>query len=197
MKRIILLLLIFLLIGTVCAQDYSNVTVKGVDFEIPSQFANGTSENTRYVYNDLRTFAILCVDDYLINNYGGFYDSSDFSQPLTINNRPAMLLTMYNKYIHTNVSYLYFPVNRSVYCVCFQGNNVNESISHIVESAPESGMSSDTFYGLLDEAFQEHENRQFLDSLTNDDSDYVRNNHQQNHNSRTDNLVRWYLLSHW
>ena len=197
MKRIILLLLIFLLIGSVWADNYSNVTVKGVNFEIPNQFANGNNEHDRYVYQDLRTFAILCVDDYIINNYGGFYNIADHTQPLTINNRPAMLLTMYNNYIHENISYLYFPVNKSIYCICFRGNNVNESISHIVESAPGSEVSSDAFYGLLNEAFKEHENRQFLDSLVNDDSDYVRNTHQQHQNSRNDNLVRLYLLSHW
>lgn len=197
MKKIILLLLIFLLIGSVWADNYSNVTVKGANFEIPGQFAHGNSEANKYVYKDLRTFAILCVDDYLINNYGGFYEIADHTQTLTIDNRPVMLLTTYNKYIHENLSYLYFPVNKSVYCICFQGNNVNESISHIVESAPKSDVSSDTFYALLDEAFKEHQNRQFLDSLANDDSDYVRNTHQQHQNSRTDNLVQWYLLTHW
>ena len=198
MRKIILFLLIFLLIGSVYASDYSNVTVHGVNFEIPSQYSHGNTQNNKYVYKDLRTFALLCVDDYIISNYGGYYDVSDSSQPLTIDNRPAMLLTMYNKYIDKNVSYLYFPVNKSVYCICYQGNDVNESISHIIESAPESAISSDAFYGILNEAYKEHENRQYLDTVTTDYSNYVANTHQsQNHNSRTDRLIQWYLISHW
>ena len=93
--------------GSVWAGDFSNVTVKGADFEIPQQYAHGTVEKNRYVYQDLRTFAVLCVDDYIVSNYGGYYAICDSSDYLTIDGRPAMLLTMYNKYINKNVSYLY------------------------------------------------------------------------------------------
>jgi hypothetical protein len=197
MKKIILLFMLFLLMGCVCADDFSKVNVNGVDFEIPNQYSSGSVEKTKYVYGDLRTFAILCVDDYIISNYGGFYDIADYKQELSIDSRPVKLLTMYNKYIDKNVSYLYFPVNKSVYCICFQGDNVSSNISHIVESAPSSDMSSDTFYGLLDEAYAEHENRQFLDRLADDDSYYVSKTHEQQKNGGNDQLVRWYLLSHW
>ena len=196
MKRIILFILLFLLIGTVYASDFSNVTINGVDFEIPQEYSSGDSLKGKYVYKDLRTFAILCVDDYIIANYGGFYDISDDSRDLSINDRPARLLTMYNKYIEKNVSYLYFPVGRSVYCICYQGNDVNESISHIVESASPPNMSTDTFYGLLDEAYKSHEDRQYYDRINADYSDYVSKTHDHKDTSN-DRLVKWYLLSHW
>lgn len=192
MKKVILILFIFLLMGSVCAGDFSNVSVKGVDFEIPQQYAQGTAEKNRYVYHDLRTFAVLCVDDYIVSNYGGYYGICDSSNYLTIGDRPAMLLTMYNNYINKNVSYLYFPVNQSIFCICFQGNNVDENISHIVESAPESGMTSDAFYGILKEAYDEHQNRKYQDTLTNYYSDYNNNQHQ---NSKNDQLIKWYLLT--
>ena len=195
MKRIILFILVFLLIGCVYASDFKNVTVNGVDFEIPDEYSRGDSLKGKYVYKDLRTFAILCVDDYIISNYGGNYDITDDSRDLSIDGRPARLLTMYNKYIQKNVSYLYFPVGKSVYCICYQGNDVNESISHIVESASESGMSTDTFYGLLAETYRAHEDRQYYDALTKDYSDYASKTNQHK-DSSNDRLVKWYLLTH-
>lgn len=196
MKKIIFFIMIFLLIGSVCASDFSKVTLNGVEFEIPSQYSNGDLQDTKYFYKDYRTFAILCVDDYIISNYGGNYDIAELKQDLNVDNRPVKLLTTYNKYIDKNVSYLYFPVNDSVYCICFQGNNINGDISHIVESAPKSDMSSDTFYGLLDEVVKEHQNRKYLDAVSdNDNYNYVsqKNQHKDNSNNR---LLTWYLLSH-
>lgn len=183
--------------GCAWADDFVKVNINGVDFEIPQEFSSGKLEKTRYVFEDSRTFAIMCVDDYIINNYGASYDIADYKQDLTIGNRPAKLLTSYNNYINDNVSDLYFPVNKSVYCICFRGNTVNSSISHIVESAPQSGMSSDNFYGLLKEAYDEHETRQYLDRMSDDDSYYVSKTHEQQKGGSNDQLVRWYLLSHW
>lgn len=195
MRKVILLVLIFILIGSVYASDFSKVTVNGADFEIPSQYSNGDTHKTKYVYKDYRTFAILCVDDYIISNYGGNYEISDSKQDLTVGDHPARLLTYHNKYIDKDVSELYFPVNDSVYCICFQGNSVNEDISHIVESGPESDLSSDVFYGILDEAHKEHQNREFLDTLSDDNYNYASKNNQQPR-SQTDRLITWYLLSH-
>ena len=196
MKRIIFVILLFLLIGSVCASDFSNVTVNGVDFEIPQQYSEGDVQKGKYVYKDLRTFAILCVDDYIISNYGGYYDISDSSAEFFIDDRPAKMLTVYNKYISNNVSYLYFPVGKSVYCICFEGNEADDNISHIVKTAPASNMSSDTFYGLLNEAYKSHEDRQYLDRLMDDYSDYPSQNNKYESNSN-DHLIKWYLLTHW
>ena len=197
MKKIIFFLVIFLLIGCVYASDFSKVTVNGVEFEIPSQYSNGNLQNTKYVYNDYRTFAILCVDDYIVSNYGGNYNIAELKQDSTIDNHPVKLLTTYNKYINKNVSYLYFPVNNSIYCICFQGNSIDEDISHIVKSAPGSNMSSDTFYGILDEVVKEHENLKYLDALSDNDYNYVlQKNNPHKDNSNNNRLLTWYLLSH-
>ena len=182
MKKIILVMSIFVLVGCVYAEEFSTVNVNGVDFEIPSKYANGDS--------------ILCVDDYIVSNYGGFYKICDSSQKMTVGDRPCMHLVIYNKYIDNNVSYLYFPCEKSVYCICYQGNDVNGSISHIVESASPSNMSDETFYGLLNEAYKEHQNREYLDTLTDDNSDYVSKTNQHETYSN-DQLVKWYLLTHW
>lgn len=189
MKKIVLLLLVFLLLGSVYASDFSTVTVEGVDFEIPSQYSGGNAKDNKYVFKDLRTFAIMCVDDYIVSNYGGYADICDNKQQLSIDGRPCMLLSMYNKYIKTDVSYLYFPVNQSVYCICFQANNVTSDISHIVESAPGSDLSADEFYLLLDESVKEHEEREYLDTV-NDNDVIVVNNQDQD-----DEFIKWFLLT--
>lgn len=195
MKKIIFISLIFLIIGCVYAEDFSKVTVNGNEFEIPNQYSLGDKQKNGYVYHDLRTFAILCVDDYIISNYGGYYKISDSVSDLSIDSRPARLLTVYNTYISKNVSYLYFPVNQSVYCICFQGNDVNASISHIVESAPASDMTSDSFYGILSEAYEQYEDRAYLDRVSTDYSNSVSQKNQ--HDTHSNNqLITWYLLTH-
>ncbi|WP_407380963.1 hypothetical protein [Methanobrevibacter sp.] len=196
MKKIALVMLIFMLVGCAYAEEFSKVTVNGADFEIPEEYSSGDLKDNKYVFKDLRTFAILCVDDYIISNYGGNYKISDSSQEMSIDGRPCMHLCVYNKYIDKNVSYLYFPVEKSVYCICYQGNDVNSGISHIVESALPSNISDDAFYGLLDEAFSEYQNRQYLDSLSGDNSYYSEMTGQHSDNGN-DQLIKWYLITHW
>lgn len=194
MKKIIILSLIFLLIGCVYAGEYSTVNVGGVNFEIPSEYSGGNVKSNQYVYKDLRTFAILCVDDYLVNNFGGWASTCDYAQEISIDGRPCMLLIMYNKYIDANVSYLYFPVNKSVYCICFKSDNITPEISHIVETAPDYNMSSDTFYGLLDEAYDKYKERQFWDASNDDTYDYIseQNSHE---NNRDEQFIKWFILT--
>lgn len=194
MKKIFLLLLALPMIGSVCAGSYSNVSIDGADFQIPPQYSSGSLEQGKYVFNDTRTFAILHVDDYIVSNYGGYYKIADFREKLTINDRPAMLLTYYNKYIGDNVSDLYIPVGESVYCIVFRAGNVTPEISHIVETASESEMSSDAFYGILSETVREHDSREYLDAMA---TDYSASVPEKSGGDSGDQLVKWYLLTHW
>ncbi len=196
MKRIFLLLLTFLLIGSVCAVDYSNVSIDGADFQIPPQYSQGTLDKGKYVFEELSTFAILHVDDYIVSNYGGMYKIADFKEKISVGERPAMLLTYYNTYIKDNVSQLYFPVGESVYCIYFRGNNVTSDISNIVETAPPSEMTSEDFYGILSEAKKEHDCRKYLDDLAADYSG-IASTRDSASNSNDDQIVKWYLLTHW
>ena len=78
MKRFLLVIFIaLLLVPCVAAQ---NVTIKGVDFEIPPQYNGGTLKENSYVYESGFTFRILVLDDYenLKFNYGS--DISDENQ---------------------------------------------------------------------------------------------------------------------
>lgn len=194
MKRLIIITSIFLLMGCCYAGEYSTVNVNGVDFEIPSEYAGGDIKDNKYVYKDLRTFAILCVDDYLVNNFGGWASTCDYAQEITINGRPCTLLIMYNKYIDANVSYLYFPVKESVYCICFKSDNITPEISHIVETAPDYNMSSDTFYGLLDEAYAEYKESQYQDAL--DDDVYYDMSKLDANEDKDGGFIWWFIFIH-
>ncbi len=195
MRRIFLISILLLLVSASYASQYSHVVVNGVDFEIPSQYSGGTQKNDKYVYNTLNEFGILCVDDYIISNYGGYYGITDIHEKMTIGNRPCMFLSGYNSYAKYNVSYLYFPVNESVYCICYNGSEVTPEISHIVESSPKSSMSSTVFYGLLDESLKSHDLREYIDQASEDNSVYTSHSNQYNGNNRHDDFVKWYLLT--
>lgn len=80
-KLLLSLLLIALIISVGCvnAVDSSNwktVKVNDVDFKIPPKYQGGeiNTARTNYHYNDLNTFGILCVDDYLPSSYGCWYN---------------------------------------------------------------------------------------------------------------------------
>ncbi len=195
MKKIFLIMIVFLLIGSVCASQYSHVSVNGVDFEIPSKYSGGTHKNSHYVYKTFNDFGISCVDEYIVSNYGGYYDITDTHEKTAVADRPCMFLSGYNSYSKTNVSYLYFPVNESVYCLSYEGNNITSEISHVVESSPGSDMDADVFYGLLEESRKEHDSREYIDQATEDNSNYV---HQSNHHNdvdKDDDFIKWYLLT--
>jgi hypothetical protein len=102
---------------------------------------------------------------------------------------------MYNKYIDANVSYLYFPVNESIYCICFKSDNLTPEISHIVETAPDYNMSSDTFYGLLDQAYEDYKESQYQDALNDDDVYYEMSKLDSNEN-RDEGFIWWFMFTH-
>lgn len=75
----LLLIALIISVGCVNAVDSSNwktVKVNDVDFKIPPKYQGGeiNTARTNYHYNDLNTFGILCVDDYLPSSYGCWYN---------------------------------------------------------------------------------------------------------------------------
>ena len=189
MKKIIIFFIFIICISQVNAAEVVNVN--GVDFEIPSNYSGGVLKPGQYVYENLNVFGILCVDDYIVSNYGYWEDTSDYSEELSIDGRPSMFLTYYNSYSKTNVSHLYFPVNNSIYCICFEGNSLTLEIEEIVRKSPYSNISSNDFYSILDEVEKDYENRQFIDSVNEDNYIY---NTQRDSNSNNNRVFLRYFL---
>ncbi len=80
-KLFLSLLLIALIISMGCANavDSSNwktVKINDVDFKIPPKYQGGdiNNDHMNYHYNDLNTFGILCIEDYIASSYGCWHN---------------------------------------------------------------------------------------------------------------------------
>ena len=107
----LLLIALIISVGCVNAVDSSNwktVKVNDVDFKIPPKYQGGeiNTARTNYHYNDLNTFGILCVDDYLPSSYGCWYNFK--GKNLTIGSHDVAYFHEYNNFAKHYVSHAYF-----------------------------------------------------------------------------------------
>lgn len=122
-KKIFLsLLLIALIISIGCANavDSSNwktVKINDVDFKIPPKYQGGdiNNDHTNYHYNDLNTFGILCIDDYIASSYGCWHNFK--GKNLTIGSHDVAYFYQYNNFAKHDVSHAYFSSGDSIYCI--------------------------------------------------------------------------------
>ena len=163
-KLLIPLLLIALIVSIsyVNAVDSSNwktVKVGDVDFKIPPQYQGGemNSKNTEYHFKDLNTFGILCVDDYLANSYGYWYNFK--AKNLTIGAHDAVYFSNYNSYVKHDVSHIYFSSGDSIYCICWSGSEITDEIEEIIINTPNSSYDTNTFHSILNDAKYEYDNK--------------------------------------
>ena len=114
----LLLIALIISVGCVNAVDSSNwktVKVNDVDFKIPPKYQGGeiNTARTNYHYNDLNTFGILCVDDYLPSSYGcwynfkgknltiGSHDVAYFMSIITLQNIMCLMLIFHQEIQYT------------------------------------------------------------------------------------------------
>lgn len=173
------LLFISLIISISCvyavdSSDWNTVRVNDVDFKIPPKYDGGEMVDSYYTFKDLNTFGILCVDDYLANNYGYWYNFK--GENLTIGTHDVAYFTQYNKYVNHDVSHAYFSSGNSIYCICWNGGEMNEEIEEIIINTPDSSYDTSRFYEILNEAKHEHDTEE-----ANDNSYYVPTPKENNH----------------
>ena len=164
-KKILLSLLLITLVlsinyvGAVDSSNWKNINVCDVNFKIPPQYEDGdiNSKNTDYHYKDLNTFGILCVDDYLPNSYGYWYNFK--AKNLTIGSHDVVYFNQYNNYVKHDVSHAYFSSGDSIYCICWNGGEMSEEIEEIIINTPDSSYDTDTFYSILNDAKYEYDNK--------------------------------------
>lgn len=165
-KKILLsLLLITLVLSISCvngvdSSNWKTVKVGDVNFKIPPQYQNGNinKDHTNYHYKDLNTFGILCVDDYLSNSYGFWYNFK--GKNLTIGSHDVAYFSQYNSYVKHNVSHAYFSSGDSIYCISWNGGQMNDEIEEIIINTPDSSYDTSTFYGILNDAKQAYDIKQ-------------------------------------
>ena len=150
----LLLIALIISVGCVNAVDSSNwktVKVNDVDFKIPPKYQGGeiNTARTNYHYNDLNTFGILCVDDYLPSSYGCWYNFK--GKNLTIGSHDVAYFHEYNNFAKHNVSHAYFSSGDSIYCISWGSGEMTDEMEEIIINTPDSSYDTATFYGILNE----------------------------------------------
>lgn len=155
MKRIVIILLIFLIF--IPASSAGNITIKGINFEIPHQYDHGTQKDSSYVYQSGFKFRILALDEYknLRFNYGSDMDGAKSYEQTSIAGHDAMVI--HNEYNSVPYTTVYFTTADKIFLVCFNDTYVNSDISDMISKTPSQNVSSSTFYGALDEALADYQ----------------------------------------
>ena len=171
MKKILLSIIILLVF--IPASAAGNVTIKGVDFEIPDKYDGGTLKDTSYVYESGFKFRILSLDDYknLKFNFGSdITDSKSYCQTSIAGHDAVVINGEYNSKPHTTV---YIACASKYFLICFNDTEVNDDIVNLISKTPEQNISSGEFYATLDGALNDYQKQ--LDE-ENQDYDYYQAN---------------------
>lgn len=170
---IFFLILVFLTAIPLAVASYDTVTIDGVTFDIPSQYQNGRSFDGGYVFDNFNVFGIQSLSSSLSNVYG--YDMKNaYSENTTIGSHDIVYCYKYNPTSETNNSAVYFSCNDTIYSISFEGNTIPDYVREMVENSPESTLSSEEFYSILDNALDQYNMEKMVD-------DYVGSHHYYSH----------------
>ena len=178
MKRIFLIFIVLVIV--IPSVSAGNVTIKGVNFEIPQQYEDGTQKESSYVYESGFTFRILNLDDSrnLKSNFGSDIEGAKSVDQTNIAGHDAVvILKEYNSKQYTTV---YFATGDKIFLICFNDTYVNDDISKIIEKTPEQTMSHDDFASRLNKALNDYENQVAQEKADLRQEEYQRNNKPTN-----------------
>lgn len=178
MKRIFLIFIVLVIV--IPSVSAGNVTIKGVNFEIPQQYEHGTQKESSYVYESGFTFRILNLDDSrnLKSNFGSDIEGAKSVDQTNIAGHDAVvILKEYNSKQYTTV---YFATEDKIFLICFNDTYVNDDISKIIEKTPEQTMSHDDFASRLNKALNDYENQVAQEKADLRQEEYQRNNKPTN-----------------
>lgn len=173
MKKIFTVFLILLIL--IPAVQAGNITIRGVDFEIPEEYEHGTLKDTYYVYKSGLVFRILNVDDSknLRINFGDDLNNAKSVDQTTIAGHDAVVISKeYNSKPYTTV---YFVTGEKIFLICFNDTYVNDDITNIISKTPEQTMSHDEFSNKLNQASDDYQNQ-----LANEEADYRQQEYYKN-----------------
>ena len=143
--------------NAVDSSNWKTVKINDVDFKIPPKYQGGDINNnhTNYHYNDLNTFGILCIEDYIASSYGCWHNFK--GKNLTIGSHDVAYFYQYNNFAKHNVSHAYFSSGDSIYCISWGSGEMTDEMEEIIINTPDSSYDTATFYGILNEAKQDYE----------------------------------------
>ena len=177
MKRILAIFIIFLIMITGVAAQ--NVTIKGVDFEIPHEYEGGTVKDTSYVYKSGLLFRILNVDDSgnLKSNFGDDLANAKDVEETSIAGHDAVVLSKEYKSPYTVV---YFAAGDHIFLVCFNDTYVNDDIKDMISQTPAQTMSHNEFSDRLNQAVSDYQDQIAQEEADYRQEEYSRNNRPTN-----------------
>ncbi|MBE6510976.1 MAG: hypothetical protein E7Z74_06890 [Methanobrevibacter millerae] len=172
-KLIIIILALVIFIPVASAQ---NVTINGVDFQIPQQYEHGTVKESSYVYQSGFTFRILSLDDYknLRLNYGDDIVNAKSAQHTSIAGHDAVVIP--NKYQSKDYTTVYFATADKIFLVCFNDTYVNDDITNMIANTPAQTMSANDFANQLNSALEDYKQQLSDKEAQLEYEDYQRSN---------------------
>ncbi|MBQ9026901.1 MAG: hypothetical protein IJ104_11155 [Methanobrevibacter sp.] len=178
MKRILLILLIFLMIIPIAAGE--NITIKGVDFDIPAQYEHGTLKESSYVYQSGLTFRILSLDydKNLKINYGDDIVNANSAEYTNIAGHDAVVV--HKTYESKDYTTVYFATGDNIFLICFNDTYVNDDITNLIAGTPAQTMSTDEFSSRLNDALSDYKDQLAQEEAEIYYEDYQKSNRPTN-----------------
>lgn len=174
-KTIFFLLVLFVLMGAVCAIDSSNwtkATVGYEEFKIPPQYQNPyDSDFDMYEYDeDIDEFTIRYVNPAIMDLYGYFTEKNTVKK-VEVSGHDAVHFHTYDRHDEKNNSKLWFSAGEEFYYIAWRGTKITPEIKEVVKSASDSKYTHDEFYDILNDEYQ---NYKIVHAIENQRNDYPR-----------------------
>lgn len=161
LKKIILLLMLFLFMTAVGAMDSSNWTSATVGFEefkIPPQYENPySSDFNMYEFGeDIDEFTIRYVNPRIMDLYGYFIEHYSHIEKVNVAGHDAVHFISYDRSDDANNSKLWFSAGDEFYYIAWRGSNITPTIEEVVRSASDSSYNRTEFYSILNDEYQNY-----------------------------------------
>lgn len=158
-KKVITIFFILLLVSSltpVFSADNTtkNVTVDGVNFEVPQEYQDITAESDEYVYmlDSIFDFAIRSLnnDEYLVDDYGYALENAYSSEVVTIGSHDVYYVL--KGLLDNPVSFAFFASGDKIFCISWEGDSITPEIENMIEKAPDSEYSSEELSNIFNNA---------------------------------------------
>lgn len=182
MKKIVLsitIILIFLILimglnpvnscnNVTNSSNWKNINISGVNFKLPPEYEGGnyTIEDTHdyYMLDTVFDFSIMPLNTNSsikdIYGYESTIDELNSFEEETVGNHSVILLHSYRSIVKHNVTYAFFVVNKTMFSLSFNGNNLTANLKEMIKDTPSSKLSKREIYEILDHAQEDYLNEQ-------------------------------------
>lgn len=158
-KKVINIFFILLLVSSltpVFSADNTtkNVTVDGVNFEVPQEYQDIAAESDEHVYmlDSIFDFAIrsLYNEEYLVDEYGYVLEDAYSSEVVTIGSHDVYYVL--KDVLDNPVSFAFFASGEKIFCISWEGDSITPEIENMIEKAPDSEYSSEELSNIFNNA---------------------------------------------